>query len=63
MTFPEDDVPVGVGISPALLRRLEREDLGDLSVVLRYRGVRILRALSSMDCSERAVLLDKARRL
>ena len=63
MSFPEDDVPVGVGISPALLRRLEREDLGDLSVVLRHRGVRTLRALSTMDCSERAILIDKARRL
>jgi len=66
MSIPEvDDVPSGPGLlsSPALRRRLEREDLVDLEVVLRYRGVRTLRALASLDTNERAVLLSKARQL
>jgi hypothetical protein len=64
MFLPEDDRPgAGYGISPALLRRLEREDLADLAVVLRYRGVKTLRSLASLDTSERAVLLFKANQL
>jgi hypothetical protein len=67
MTDPEAedfDWPLGPGQpSPALRARLQREDLLDLEVVLRYRGVKTLRALNSMDTTERAVLGCKARQL
>ena len=60
---PADDSSVGNSISPALLRRLEQNDLSDLAVVLRYRGVKTLRTLASCDSNERAVLLHKGTQL
>ena len=60
---PADDSSVGNNISPALLRRLEQNDLSDLAVVLRYRGVKTLRTLASCDSNERAVLLHNGRQL
>jgi hypothetical protein len=63
MLDPDDDRPVGNNISPALLRRLVQNDLADLAVILRYRGVRTLATLSRCDMPERAVVLSKARQL
>jgi hypothetical protein len=58
------DVPRENGqLSDALKERLAQEDLLDLEVLLRYRGVRTLRALDSLETNERAVLLCKAREL
>ena len=59
-----NDVPREHGqLSDALKERLAQQDLLDLEVLLRYRGVRTLRALESLETNERAVLLCKAREL
>ena len=56
------DVPLEKGkLSPALAERLARDDLQDLDILFRYRGVRTLRALLTLECNDRAVLLQKAR--
>ena len=58
------DVPGENGaLSDALKRKLMEEDLVDMEVLLRYRGIRTLRALEALECTERAVLLCKAREL
>ena len=55
------DVPkANGGLSDALLHRLAAEDLLDMEVLLRYRGIRTLKSLESMELTERAVLLCKA---
>ena len=59
-----NDVPCENGqLSEALNLRLAEKDLLDLATLLRYRGVRTLRALESLETNERAVLLCKARDL
>ena len=59
-----NDVPCENGqLSEALKLRLTEEDLLDIATLLRYRGVRTLRALESLETNERAVLLCKARDL
>ena len=50
-------------ISEALKAILLQEDLLDIDILLRYRGIRTLRALASLEAKERAVLLVKAREL
>lgn len=50
-------------LSDALKHKLAEEDLLDMEVLLRYRGIRTLRALESLQTTERAVLLCKARQL
>ena len=58
------DVPRSNGqLSDALKHKLAEEDLLDMEVLLRYRGIRTLRALESLETTERAVLLCKAREL
>ena len=58
------DVPkANGGLSDALLHRLAAEDLLDMEVLLRYRGIRTLKSLESMETTERAVMLCKAREL
>ena len=58
------DVPPSNGqLSDALKHKLAEEDLLDMEVLLRYRGIRTLRALESLETTERAVLLCKARDL
>ena len=58
------DVPPSNGqLSDALKHKLAEEDLLDMEVLLRFRGIRTLRALESMETTERAVLLCKAREL
>ena len=58
------DVPPSSGqLSDALNHKLAEEDLLDMEVLLRYRGIRTLRALESLETTERAVLLCKAREL
>ena len=58
-----DVPPPNGGLSDALKHKLAEEDLLDLEVLLRYRGIRTLRALESLETTERAVLLCKAREL
>ena len=56
------DVPSENGkVSAALLARLAQEDLQDIEVILRHRGVRTLAALGVLGSNDRAVLLHKAR--
>ncbi len=50
-------------LSNALRERLAQGDLLDLEVLMRYRGVRTLRALESLETNERALLLVRARQL
>ena len=50
-------------LADALEQRLAEEDLLDMEVLLRYRGIRTLRAVESLETTERAVLLCKAREL
>ena len=58
------DVPPSNGqLSDALKQKLAEEDLLDMEVLLRYRGIRTLRALESLETTERSVLLYKARQL
>ena len=58
------DVPPANGqLSDALKHKLAEEDLLDMEVLLRYRGIRTLRALESLETTERAVLLCKSREL
>ena len=58
------DIPPPNGqLSDALKHNLAEEDLSDMEVLLRYRGIRTLRALESLETTERAVLLCKAREL
>ena len=49
--------------SDALKHRLAAADLLDLKLLLRYRGIRTLESLASLELTERAVLLCKAREL
>ncbi len=59
-----NDVPRENGqLSNALRERLAQGDLLDLEVLMRYRGVRTLRALESLETNERALLLVRARQL
>ena len=58
-----DVCPFNGQLSDALKHRLAEEDLLDMEVLLRYRGIRTLRALESLETTERAVLLCKARQL
>ena len=58
-----DVVPSNGGLSDALKQRLAEEDLVDLEVLLRYRGIRTLYGLESLEPTERVVLLCKARLL
>ena len=58
-----DVPPPNGGLSDALKHKLAEEDLLDLEVLCRYRGIRTLRALESLETTERAVLLCKAREL
>ena len=44
-----------------MLAHLAEEDLQDLELLFRYRGIKTLRALVSLNRDERAVLLNKAR--
>ena len=56
------DVPGANGqLSDALTHKLAEEDLTDMAVLLRYRGIRTLRALEGLEAQERAVLLSKSR--
>ena len=58
------DIPPSNGqLSDALKHKLAEEDLLDLEVLLRHRGIRTLRALESLETTERAVLLVKSREL
>ena len=58
------DVPPANGqLSDALKHKLAEEDLLDMEVLLRYRGIRTLRALESLETTERAVILCKSREL
>ena len=58
------DIPPSNGqLSDALKHKLAEEDLLDMEVLCRYRGIRTLRALESLETTERAVLLCKAREL
>ena len=58
------DVPTVNGhLSDALKHKLAEEELLDMEVLLRYRGIRTLRALESLETEESAVLLCKAREL
>ena len=56
-----DVVPPNGGLSDALRQKLAEEDLADMEVLLRYRGIRTLHALESLEPTERVVLLCKAR--
>ena len=56
-----DVVPSNGGLSDALRQKLAEEDLADMEVLLRYRGIRTLHALESLEPTERVVLLCKAR--
>ena len=58
-----DLAPSNGQLSDALKHKLAEEDLLDMEVLLRYRGIRTLRALESLETTERAVLLCKAREL
>ena len=58
-----DVSPSNGQLSDALKHKLAEEDLLDMEVLLRYRGIRTLRALESLETTERAVLLCKAREL
>ncbi len=58
-----DNVPPNGGLTDALKQKLAEEDLLDMEVLLRYRGIRTLRALESLETTERVVLLCKAREL
>lgn len=59
-----DDVPqLASEVSLALRARLAREDLSDLEILLRKRGVRTVRSLLALETNDRAVLLSKARQL
>ena len=56
------DVPGSNGeMSDALKHKLAVEDLLGMEVLLKYRGIRTLRALESLETTERAVLLCKSR--
>ena len=58
------DIPPSNGqLSDALKHKLAEEDLLDMEVLLRYRGIRTLRAFESLESTERAVLLVKSREL
>ncbi len=58
------DVPIVNGhVSDALILRLAQQDLLDLGLLLKYRGVRTVRALDALDTNERSVLLVKSRQL
>ncbi len=58
------DIPPSNGeLSAALKHKLAEEGLLDMGVLLRYRGIRTLRALESLETTERAVLLCKCREL
>jgi hypothetical protein len=58
------DVPPKNGqLSDALTQKLAEESLTDMEVLLRYRGIRTLRALETLETTERAVLLCKSREL
>ena len=56
-----DVCPFNGQLSDALKHKLAEEDLLDMEVLLRYRGIRTLRALETLETTERAVLLCKAR--
>ena len=58
-----DNVPPNGGLTDALKQKLAEEDLLDMEVLLRYRSIRTLRALESLETTERVVLLCKAREL
>ena len=58
------DIPPSNGqLSDACKHKLAEEDLLDMEVLLRYRGIRTLRALENLETTERAVLLCKSREL
>ena len=64
MAYQANDVPCANGQpSEALALRLTGQDLFDIAASLKYRGVRTLRALESLDTNDRAVLLGKIRDL
>jgi len=48
-------------MSEALKHKLAEVDLLDMAVLLKYRGIRMLRALESLETAERAGLLCKSR--
>ena len=56
-------MPSSGGLSDALRQKLAEEDLVDMEVLLRYRGIRTLYGLESLEPTERVVLLCKARLL
>ena len=58
-----DVSPSNGGLSEALKHKLAEEDVLDLEVLLRYRGIRTLRALENLNTEEKAVLLCKSRQL
>ena len=58
-----DNVPPNGGLTDALKQKLAEEDLLDMEVLLRYRSIRTMRALESLETTERVVLLCKAREL
>ena len=62
-SFFSDVVPSNGGLSDALRQKLAEEDLVDMEVLLRYRGIRTLYGLESLEPTERVVLLCKARLL
>ena len=58
------DVPeANNDLSDALKHRLAAADLLELKLLLRYRGIRTLESLASLELTERSVLLCKAREL
>ena len=58
------DVPQQHGvISEALQTLLAQEDLFDIDILLRYRGIRTIRALACLEADDRAILLVRAREL
>ena len=56
-----DAVPPNGGLLDALGQKLAEEDFAVMEVLLRYRGIRTLHALESLEPMERVVLLCKAR--
>ena len=60
ITAQYSDVPPTTGqLSDALKHKLAGEGLLDIEVLLRYRSIRTLRALESMDTNEKSLMLSQ----
>ena len=63
-TLQYNDIPPSNGrLSVALREKLAEGGIPDMEVLLQCRGIRTLRALESMETTERADLLVEAREL